>query len=398
MSASVVEVRGRGFDSQARVAATSLMETPRECVQLHLQMQQAEKPSLSLAGHLAAELAPAQAALVADVVRQANLPLDKVLAVAVHDPGVWQFHEGAPTSYFSLCDGARLAEQSGLNIIDAFPARDLASGGQGGPVRSMAELILLRGVRETRAMVRLGKTTRVTYMPARDSSTDLAKVIAFDVGPGMSLLDALAQRMTSNSQKYDAGGRLAVQGQQIPELLRHWLLDPYFERSLPRWHPRGVRPERFLSDAMRLAVDSHWSVRDLLCTATHFIAETIRRAVERRLPVSPALDQVILAGGGQNNGMLLREIAARLPDTTFVRLAELGIAGDALGSASVAVLASLYIDQCPAGLANPHGGNTGRMLGRLNPGTPQAWQRLLADMAGNEPSVATSHRLHRRVI
>ena len=78
---------------------------------------------------------------------------------------------------------------------------------------------------------------------------------------------------------------------------------------LPRWHPRGVRPERFLTDALQLAVESGWSVRDLLCTATHFIAETVALALRKTLPEDAAVDELIVTGGGQHNGMLLREIA-----------------------------------------------------------------------------------------
>ena len=101
----------------------------------------------------------------------------------------------------------------------------------------------------------------MAYLPAHNSNAAATRLLAFDVGPGMRLLDLLAQRLTAGEHPFDPGGRLAVQGVQLPELIEHWLNDPYFRMPLPRWQPRGVRPERFLADAMHLAVEHGWSVR-----------------------------------------------------------------------------------------------------------------------------------------
>ena len=68
-----------------------------------------------------------------------------------------------------------------------------------------------------------------------------------------------------------------------------------------------------------MAVESGWSVRDLLCTATHFIAETVALALRKTLPEDAALDELIVTGGGQHNGMLLREIAQATSSAAAVR-------------------------------------------------------------------------------
>ena len=106
---------------------------------------------------------------------------------------------------------------------------------------------------------------------------------------------------------------MAVQGRKIPELVDRWLDDPYFNRPLPRWHPRGVPPDRFLGDALQVAVDSGWTVRDLLCSATHFVAEMVVRTFQHSLPKETRIDEIVVTGGGQQNGMLLREIAGNWP-------------------------------------------------------------------------------------
>jgi 1,6-anhydro-N-acetylmuramate kinase len=167
-----------------------------------------------------------------------------------------------------------------------------------------------------------------------------------------------------------------------------------------------------------MAVDAGWSVRDLLCTACHFVAEAVARSVRERLPKLPPIQQMLLCGGGQHNGMLLRGIAARLPDIPTVRAAEAasappvvagtGAAGSlscglsatdvvaidrgndgrnivdaALEPTAAAVLTLLFIDQTPATYTQLTGTEGPRILGRLTPGAPASANRLFAEMAGH---------------
>ena len=220
--------------------------------------------------------------------------------------------------------------------------------------------------------------------PARGCGTGL---VSFDAGPGMGLLDLLSQRLTGGKHMFDPGGRLAVQGCRIAELIEYWSVDPYFRRPLPRRRPRGVPPERFLVGALQKAVDSGWSVRDMLCTATHFVAETIDLAIRGRLPRDATIDEIIITGGGQQNGMLLREIAARLPGVALTRTADVNFPLDSLGPACTAILALFYVNQVPANSPEVTGTEIARVLGRLTPGSPQSWQRLLAEMTGSRPAV-----------
>jgi anhydro-N-acetylmuramic acid kinase len=226
----------------------------------------------------------------------------------------------------------------------------------------------------------------MSYLPRDRRGHGASRILSFEVGPGMRMLDQLTRRLTGGEHDYDPGGRLAVQGRRIAELHEHWLTDPYFRRPLPRWQPRGVRPERFLLDAMRTAVDRGWSVRDMLCTATHFIAETIALAVRRCLPGDTKVDEIVLTGGGQHNGMLLREIATRLPEIPITRMGQFGPSGEALVPACIALLALFHLDEVPANLSAVTGTEVPRVLGRLTPGSPQSWKRLLAELTTRRPA------------
>jgi anhydro-N-acetylmuramic acid kinase len=386
VAAALVAADGRGLEVQVDVAGAAHCEVPREAaVPFGLLSGTGSSPPGAIAA-FRSQLAEMQAGLLGELLEGLSVAPGRVLAVGVHDPGLWNLARGKPNGYLGLCDAARLAESTGLNVIDAFPARDLAQGGQGGPIAAVAEWILLRDPARSRVLLDLGRTVRMSYLPATVAAGAAARILCFEVGPGTRMLDLLAQRLTGGQERYDPGGRLAVQGRRIPELVEHWLGDPYFDRPLPRWDPRGVRPERFLADAVQMAVHSGWSIRDLLCSATCFIAEAVAGAVHRRIPRDAQIDEIVVTGGGQHNGMLLREIGRR-SEIPLVRIGELGIPVEAFGPACIAVMALLYLDQVPANSPAVTGTEVPRLLGRLTPGSPQNWQRLLEVAAGSSPAV-----------
>jgi len=388
IAAAAVEADRHG-DGPPAVGAARSIRVPEELAGQFAQLSAASSCPLAMLTALRTQLTELEGHLVCEVLGELALPAASLAAVGVHDPGLWTSAQSAPgpAGYLGLCDPARLAEITGLNVVDAFPCRDLAAGGQGGPITAIAEWLLLRDARHTRVLLDLGQTARITYLPAMSLINAASRVLAFEVGPGMRLLDSLTQRLTAGQHKFDPGGRMAVQGRKIPELVEHWLRDPYFERPLPRWSPRGVRPERFLMDAMQMAVDAGWSVRDLLCTATHFVAEAVSTSIRRRLPDDQPIDQLVVTGGGQHNGMLLREIAARLPRLPIVRLSDLGIASEGFGAATIGMLAALQLDQTPGNSAAITGADMPRVLGRLTPGSPQHWQQFLTAIAGSPTAV-----------
>jgi anhydro-N-acetylmuramic acid kinase len=387
LAAVVVAAVGDGLELRADIGRMAAIDTSPETAALFGQLAGSssvggDSGPAALVATLRAQLADVQASLVADLLGEAGLAPARVLAVGVHDPGLWSANSG----YVGLCDAARLAESSGLNVIDAFPARDVACGGQGGPVTALAQWILLKHPTRNRLLLDLGRTVRMSFLPAEHEGKPSSEVLSFEVGPGMRLLDHLTSRLTGGEHRFDLGGRLAVQGRRIPELVEHWLEDPYFKRPPPRWHPRGVRPERFLLEAIRMAVDSGWSVRDLLCTATHFIADQIALSVRRWLPENCTFEEIVLCGGGQHNGMLLREIASRLRDPPVVRITDTDLTSEVLDPAAAAVLALLHLDHVPANHPMITGAEVSRVLGRLSPGSPQSWHRLLHQVTRSEPT------------
>jgi anhydro-N-acetylmuramic acid kinase len=378
ISAALVGCLGYGSEMLVEVAGFRTTQTPLETAASFAALagNSADQPPAIAIAACRSQLADVQSALINQLLTSRGIANGRILAVGVHDPGLWDIRGGEVRGFLGLCDAARLAESTGMNILDAFPARDLALGGQGGPITAVAEWILLRSQLRHRALVDLGRTARLSFLPAASADRAEAKILAFEAGPGMSLADAFATRFSEGEHAFDPSGHWAVQGKCIPQLLELWHKDPYFELPPPRWHPRGVRIERFLSNALQLAVAGGWSVRDLLCTATCFIAENVAESLRRWMPEETPVEEILVAGGGQQNGFLLRELA-RATKLPLLRLGELHLPEEGFEAACAGVLALLYIDQTPGSQTAISKTATPRLLGRLTPGSPQSWKRLL---------------------
>jgi anhydro-N-acetylmuramic acid kinase len=386
--AALVDVAGRGFPTRVVIRSTVCLPIADSLVARLRKLVGGTKAEVPVEtfGQLQAELAEIEVEAIQKLSAEAALMPGKILVAGIDDPGLW-CTAGPHPYYLPLSDPARVAETSGLSVVDGFPARDLAQGGQGGPIGALPQWILLKHPQENRLLVDLGRTTRMSLLPSDLCFSASSRILSFDVGPGTWLLDELTAKLTGGRHRFDPGGRFAVQGRRLDALVDHWLADYSVSRTSPRWHPRGIRPERFLNEAIQMAVDAKWSVQDILCSATHLIAELIARTARERLADDMTVDRILITGGGQHNGMLLREIAARLPGISFSRIAELGIAYEALSPACAALLALFHLDQVPGNVCSVTGAGVPRVLGRLTPGSPQGWQRLLYHMAGAESTL-----------
>ena len=231
-------------------------------------------------------------------------------------------------------------------------------------------------------------TTRLTYLTPGDSVQALDSTRSVQIGPGTELLDRIVRLLTNDQLTCDMGGRIAVQGRRISELFEQWQALEESENQSP-WNPSGVRVEPYLELAYREAIRQHWPLQDVLCTATHYIVDTIIQAMNHTVPSPVNQAEIIVAGGGCQNGFMLRELGAQFPDVSFRQVSELGFSATKWKGTTAALLAALYVDQVPANLPAVTGADAPRIAGRLTPGSPTHWDRLLVEMSEHRSKLMT---------
>ena len=197
LTAALVAAEGRGLAARVEVAAHHQSRLPRE-VSCSLQRLESGKPVDPGASALvAARLAECQAALLDDFASEVAPVWHRVMAVAVADLGLWRRRRGL-TAWLGLCDAARLAELSGMNVIDAFAPRDLAQEGRGRPLSPLPAWMLLHDLQKSRVLVQGGPSTRLTWLPASRDASGAARVKTSVVaGEGAPIVPAIVEKLSS---------------------------------------------------------------------------------------------------------------------------------------------------------------------------------------------------------
>jgi anhydro-N-acetylmuramic acid kinase len=384
VDAALLEVHGQAPQLQVRVAGAMVEPHAKDLRELLIRASTAEQGDVrqvSLANRLLGETFAQAARRVAD---RASISLQNILCIGCTGHTAWHEADSRYPSTLSLGLPAILAERTGLTTISDFRARDLSCGGQGAPLSAAVDELLFRSADEDRLLIHLGGLAQVVYLPAGNGS---GSVVGWEAGPCNILLDCLMQQVSGGKERFDVGGKHAVQGRQIPELLRRWSSHPFLLRRPPRSTHRQCFAEEFARQTVAMVHQCGLGMHDLLCSAHHFVVRSIVDSLQRYLPRNAAVHRVLLSGGGVRNGLLWRLLEEQLPGVTLARTDTLSVPFDAREPTTAALLACLLLDRYPANLPLVTGASGARLLGSITPGSMANWSRCLAWMNDQTESV-----------
>jgi anhydro-N-acetylmuramic acid kinase len=213
-------------------------------------------------------------------------------------------------STLAIGQSAVIAERTGILTMGDLRVRDVAAGGHGAPLIAYFDWAQLRDEKRARCMQNIGGIANVTYVPPNASLDD---VLAFDTGPGNMIIDELVAKFTNNEEKFDRDGARAGRGTVQQEILSWCMANPYFELAPPKTTGR----ERFGRQFANRMIDAfpNASADDLVATATAFTADSIAHAYRTWIFPRGRVDDVIIAGGGAKNPVLLKMLAERLRES-----------------------------------------------------------------------------------
>jgi anhydro-N-acetylmuramic acid kinase len=277
-------------------------------------------------------------------------------------------------STLQIGEAAVIAARTGITTVADFRVADVAAGGQGAPLISYVDWLLLRSPTLVRAVQNIGGIANVTYLPASD---DPQGVRAFDTGPGNMLIDDAARRATAGAQTYDHDGELAARGKVDASLLAEWMAHPYLAEPPPKTTGREQFGVHFAARAWAQAQHRGLRGEDIVATLTALTAASIADAYRRFLSRMP--DEVILGGGGASNPTLVGMLRQRLGQIAVLRHEVLGLSSDAKEAIAFALLAYETIHGRPGNLPACTGARSQAVLGKITPGA-------------NYPSLLTSVR------
>ena len=238
-------------------------------------------------------------------------------------------------------------------MVAELRPRDVAAGGQGAPLVSAIDVLLLADRPGPAAALNLGGVANVTVVaPGRDP-------VAFDTGPANALLDAAVLDRTGAT--HDVDGALAARGHVHEPLLARLLAEPYYALPPPRTTGRELFHLPYLQAAC--AGLGRIDTPDLLATLTALTARTVAEALH---PYGVA--EVFASGGGTRNPTLMAALGEVLAPAALRSSDELGIPVDAKEAYAFAVLGFLTVHGLPGTVPACTGARGPRILGSLTPG------------------------------
>ena len=273
--------------------------------------------------------------------------------IAFHGHTLW--HE-PPLVTWQLGESALLAERFGVRVVSNFRARDVAAGGQGAPLVPIADVLLFGAADHPRVLLNIGGMANLTYVARRG---DEAGAFAFDTGPGMAVIDALARGIDPR-ERFDRDGALSARGRVDESVLAELLNHPFFA-SPP---PRSTGREQF-GDGFARELERRVPGPDGVATAVELTARSIARAIAEWVPGAP---EVVVSGGGAHHPGLMQSLKAALArGGPLRRFDDLFFDGDAKEAVAFALLGYLSIHGQPGNVIAATGAAGPRVLGAVTP-------------------------------
>jgi anhydro-N-acetylmuramic acid kinase len=298
------------------------------------------------------------------VTRAAGWGLDAVDLIASHGQTV--AHVGVPdpadpwsrAATLQLGEAAVIAERTGRPVIADFRASDIAAGGQAAPLVPYADYVLLAGARG-RIALNLGGISNVTVLPAGGRRED---VYAFDCGPANMVIDALVRYYSDGADAYDHDGERAGRGRVHEDLLAALMRHPFIDAPPPKTAGHEQFGRGFVE-----ALLARWGALppdDLIATATAFAADAVAHNITRFAQSRHQIEDLVAAGGGVHNPVLMRRLEARVAPIRVRRIDDLGVPSDAKEALAFALLGHATLMGIPGNFPRVTGARHAAVLGK----------------------------------
>lgn len=263
---------------------------------------------------------------------------------------------------WQLGDGALLAKETGIDIVDQFRINDVREGGEGAPLIPLYHQALARQKSNLFPVVflNIGGVSNVTWIGEKEDD-----ILAFDTGPGNALMDDFMKQ--NFDQSYDFAGEKAKAGAADQALLKQWMESDYLERLPPKSLDRGFLPDKgkkINADMNVWDISGVWdlSPEDAMATLSEFTAATIAASCDHFPENAKAW---YVCGGGRHNEFLMTLLSAKL-DVPVKTINDLGYNGDSIEAEGFAYLAVRHLLDLPLSLPTTTGVKTPCKGGRLH--------------------------------
>jgi anhydro-N-acetylmuramic acid kinase len=343
-------------DHQCNVLATLAAPYPHELRDRLISAAQSPADcTVDMIGHLDQWVGECFRDATITLLEKQGVASDLVNAIGSHGQTLRHQPRAARPFTLQIGDANIIAAGTGITTVADFRRRDLALGGEGAPLTPAFHQWLFADRGKNRGVLNIGGIANVTLL-LPESTT----VLGFDTGPGNTLLDAWCRQ--SRNEPFDKGGAWAESGSVVQPLLDEMLADPYFKLPPPKSTGFEYFNSAWIKSRLAASGEEVAAAEDLQSTLAELSARTIAMSV---LEHAPAIEQLLVCGGGVHNTNLIHRLQSYLPGTSVQSTEEFGLHPDWVEAAAFAWLAKRRIEGKPGNLPEVTGAKRATVLGAV---------------------------------
>ena len=266
-----------------------------------------------------------------------------------HEDGISTRQIGTPKDMY---------QEFQIPIIYNVRQADIDVGGNGAPLMPFLDWLLFKEYGENIITLNLGGVANISYIPA---SGKREKVMGFDSGPGMALMDETCRELCGIDM--DKDGLITAQGNVNTELLNELMKFEYINKK----PPKSTGRDKFGSYLVKKIIKENPRIIavDLLRTFCAFTAKSIAVNLKNNINIDFRNYRLIISGGGVYHPVLMDDIYKYITISNIKTANDYGIEPKMKESLLMAVLAVARIQNIPANMPSVSGANSQTVLGEI---------------------------------
>ena len=248
-------------------------------------------------------------------------------------------------------EGAFLAQELKIPVVNNFRPADMAAGGSGAPLIPAFDSFLF-GSKYPVMLLNIGGISNVSLTGKN------IKTFGFDIGPGNVMIDTAVSLLTAGRKMYDKNGAIAAK--HLPDVQKAQELAKLFVASKPpKSLERSTYAEAFVNKYFPSLKESD------IATITYLTALIIALSLKKFILSKYKAKSLVISGGGVFNKTLLKNISDILKDIKVISLADTGLHPMAKEAAAFAYFAWCTINKKPCSCPAATGAKRKVILGNI---------------------------------
>ena len=283
-----------------------------------------------------------------------NKNISMIHAVAMHGQTI--YHVNGESS-LQIGEPSFLAQELEVPVISNFRAADISVGGTGAPLIPIIDKWLFQEKDVGIICLNLGGIANVSFIPP--SKLD-KKILGFDTGPGMALMDEIMLKV--KNEYFDRDGASCLAGKPDRKYVDKWMKNHFINALPPKSTGRDVFGPTWIKE--NIPNLDLMSFNDLMATLCLFTAKSITANCKQFLPLD-LVQKVVTSGGGVYNKGLMNYLGKEFHPISVISSKDYGVDPFFKEALGFAILGVANLKGIPANLPTVTGAKKSVILGQI---------------------------------